>query len=248
MPSAIDSRPEFAPIPRAIWKPRRRWATDPEFKRQPRSYLDAIMHVSGGHRRPYTWGFTIYRTVYTPESDAMFPKVLDRIREYVERIVYADIKMWRKKHPCEDPLDPTPNDELMKRYQNDVIEDPALDGADMDLIGSQFDKWVTDHMDTERRGQCNTRFQACLVIDEQVLEDISRIPDDPFNYEKTKWYRCVKVVSTRDRPTEVGGRYWFRVAVPKLLNFWFMATDIPIDEIGEPDPKDGIVSWVGRLH
>ncbi|CAM1508156.1 Fc.00g050040.m01.CDS01 [Cosmosporella sp. VM-42] len=238
----------FPPIPRAIWHPRRRWPNDPEFKREPRGYLDAIMHVSLGHRRPYTWGFTIYRTVYTPESDVAFPKVLGRLREYIERIVYADIKMWRKKHPCEDPLDPIPNDELMKRYQNDIIEDPAtLDGASIEEIGERFDKWVAEHKDPGRRGQCNTRFQACLVIDQEVLQDISRIPEDPFNYEKTKWYRCVKVVSSIQRPPEKGGRYWFRVAVPKLINFWFMATDIPIDEFGEPDPRDGVVSWVGRL-
>ncbi|KAF7543783.1 hypothetical protein G7046_g9931 [Stylonectria norvegica] len=105
----------FQPIPRAVFRPRRNGPNDVEFKREPRLHLDAIMNVSHGHQRPYTWGFTIYRTVYTPESDAAFPEALERIRHLIYREIYADCKTWKWNKGPDDPLlDPTPNDELFR--------------------------------------------------------------------------------------------------------------------------------------
>lgn len=34
-------------------------------------------------RNSETWGFVVYRTVYTPESDTSFPRAIDRLTRFI---------------------------------------------------------------------------------------------------------------------------------------------------------------------
>ncbi|KAH8597561.1 hypothetical protein B0O99DRAFT_684875 [Bisporella sp. PMI_857] len=206
----------FPPIDQAMCSPQRQGIHDSEFLRTVRMDLKTVDRVSRGYRRPNTWGFTIYRT-----------EALHRIRAYVE--VFANGDLTRRPLPREQPLDRAPNAELIRRFQNDVIEDVGLlDGASVADVAAHFEQW-------------------------EVLDQIAQLPDPP-DSSKEKWYRWVKIV-TRWHP-EPGavpgttaydrGPYWFRCGVPKLADFWLAAIDIEIDQFGELDEKDGIISYVGR--
>ncbi|KFY88570.1 hypothetical protein V498_06734, partial [Pseudogymnoascus sp. VKM F-4517 (FW-2822)] len=45
----------------------------------------------------------------------------------------------------EPPFDSGPNEEMKRRYENDVIEDPNLDGASIDDVRDAFTKWLKDN-------------------------------------------------------------------------------------------------------
>ncbi|KFY01582.1 hypothetical protein V490_00846 [Pseudogymnoascus sp. VKM F-3557] len=114
------------------------------------------------------WGYAIYRTVYTPESDALFPLALAKLDGYV----HCEIDWDLYKDPTYDPV---PNREIRERYENVVLEDrERYDGASMDSIREYFRQWV------EGQGKDvgdSPRFQICLVFDEAAVRALSAAPD-----------------------------------------------------------------------
>ena len=63
-----------------------------------------------------TWGFTIFRTVYTPESDAQFVLFLARLRTYVDYSIDLDLQPTPFMPPStEPPFDNGPNEEMKRK-------------------------------------------------------------------------------------------------------------------------------------
>lgn len=85
-----------------------------------------------------TWGFTIFRTVYTLESDVLFSLFLAKLDAYVESSIDYELRPSPFRAPS--PFDSGPNEEMKRRYANDVIEDPSLDGASIDDVRAAFTK------------------------------------------------------------------------------------------------------------
>jgi hypothetical protein len=169
--------------------------------------------------RPYaeTWGFTIFRTVYTPESDAQFQSFLGKLNSYVKDYVFRDLNS--PPQSSGPPYDPAPNEEIMRRFVNEIVEDPKLDGANEDQVRDAFAQWLRDHdVDLEMHALI-TRHRVCIMVDEGVLNSVAAAPEDPSQpYElKSVW---VKVVEYCD-PTEEEWQAWFKAGLGALYCLWF---------------------------
>ena len=119
------------------------------------------------------WGYAIYRTVYTPESDILFPRVLEKLGAFIKREIESDLQ--------DDPLfDPAPNHEVWSRYKSTIIDSrDELNGISLDDVRLQFRQMV------EEQGRFveepETSNKICLVIDDEVLQIIaqSHEPGEP---------------------------------------------------------------------
>jgi len=153
------------------------------------------------------WGFVVFRTVYGPDSDAPFIRMLGLLREMEETLSYYGQQY------------------LMKHHELTVIEDEkTLSGADSHTVRDAFRAWVADDLtprlkDTERWGgqaevrkilrsdipvgdphwnaerhhpaTCMpTRWQFCLFVDENCLRSLNESADPPGPHVKilnTDW-------------------------------------------------------------
>ncbi|KAH8896327.1 hypothetical protein GQ53DRAFT_761253 [Thozetella sp. PMI_491] len=142
-----------------------------------------------GPRRPVlhhyargSWGFTIFRTVYGPESDAQFLAAIEKLKRWV----------WYDCHYTRFPLfGPVgeeraitygePNEELARRVYFDVIEDKNLARfsssrpQDFKGLNDYFKIWVESKGEDPAEFD-NARFCYCLVIDAASLSSFEKIP------------------------------------------------------------------------
>ena len=97
----------------------------------------------------------------------------------------------------------SPNAGIMCRFQNDVIEDAELlDGAGVKYLSAHFEQRINDHIN---HATTSTGFLACIMIDQEVWEQIAQLPAAyPLNRTRDKWHRCVKVITRwHPEPAEV---------------------------------------------
>ncbi|KFY44705.1 hypothetical protein V494_01361 [Pseudogymnoascus sp. VKM F-4513 (FW-928)] len=143
--------------------------------------------------RDEKWGFTIYRTVYTPDSDAQFRSALDKIKTCYEISLREElrsdisIRSYEMEHggPARPLFDPAPCDQVESQYGPLVIEDKEVwDGASIEDVRSHFRDAIFHEARKVRRiyydvQKANTipathlaqdpKSSVCLVIDEEVL-------------------------------------------------------------------------------
>lgn len=253
---------QFPPIDMAVASPPRSSPDDLEPARASRRALQHLSEYDGTHDRPYCWGFTVFRTVYTPGSDEAVARALERLDVYARRFSEEDNLMTGRRQTT--PFDPRPVEDLWSRYYTELIEDEkTLSNASEAEVGERFDAWIREHRATPPEGRSlhgeqNARFLFCLMLDEESLNNILALPDNPprraFDYGVSReeadrgW---VKVISDRLKTEEeegAGGRYWLRVGVPDyLFNLYFMPSDpdIMIEELGFPDGRDGVQNLWG---
>lgn len=114
------------------------------------------------------WGFAIYRTVYTPESDALWPLVLAKLEAYIHTSIWADVDGERPDIPSgEKRLDSEPNRQVSVRLKCVIISDPQkFDGAAVSDIGRHFVNVFRNANPAESPGVSRN---ACLVIDRDVF-------------------------------------------------------------------------------
>lgn len=228
--------------------PRRYPPEEPD--RHVRTWLKRLSKLSSFHDRPYSWGFTIFRTVYTPESDETFPKAIERLKLYAKCFVTEELGL--KRLPNKAPLDPAPNEELAQRFYCDIVQDAAtLDGADIEEIGKRFDAWVNEHLRPEgRKGTLLGRYSVCIMLDQQGIDHVLQLCEGP---TPRKEYRAqlrlyVKVVSDWQREPEDGGRFWLRTGIKsQLFALCFGSEDSDISELGLPDETDGVHNFYGMF-
>ncbi|OQE46117.1 hypothetical protein PENCOP_c001G02232 [Penicillium coprophilum] len=86
-----------------------------------------------------TWGYTIYRTTYTPQSNAGFPRMVDLTANYMKDGFYSCYESSRQYNPRANEFKITPWDEIWPNYQPRVIEDSSqFDGASIDQLREHF--------------------------------------------------------------------------------------------------------------
>ncbi|KAK6697600.1 hypothetical protein SNK04_013853 [Fusarium graminearum] len=112
----------FAPVDMAIANPEARFPGDQEPRRMARHALRNLADNDHSHSYPYCWGFTIFRTVYTPGSDEAVTAAVDRLSRYAKH--FADNESMPPR--INDPYDPLPNQDLWNRYYSEVIADEKL--------------------------------------------------------------------------------------------------------------------------
>ncbi|KAH7117348.1 hypothetical protein EDB81DRAFT_243200 [Dactylonectria macrodidyma] len=250
----------FPPIDIAIAYPQPRFAGDDEPRRMPRSALLHLSHHDGSHDYPYSWGYTIFRTVYTPGSDEAIAKAVERLAVYAKLFTKNENNLPRVGAGA---FDTRPNEELWSRYYCEVVQDEqTLANASESEVGERFDAWIRQHRRpiTSSRPKPNARFLFCLMLDEESLENILALPEDPRappNYGATdedEGEGWVKVISNRMKSEEQGGggRWWLRVGITDYLwPMWFLPfdPDAMLEELGWIDAEDGVQNlWGDPMH
>lgn len=209
----------------------------PRYDRDPRCHRMAILKLQqvlllwNGHRKNQ-WGLAIVRTAYGPGSDELFQHALTLIGRIAQ--VWSDgeaagVKRQIAQHKKEVcyldhipiEVDTRPNEELVRRYVNDVLEDSnQLDGASVATVREYFREWIASKQGTDIAG--DMRFSACIMLDAETLAQLANAPSD-FPLAGTSTYRSlywVKLVEVHGRPEEpfrvpiFGGLY-------HLFQYWF---------------------------
>jgi hypothetical protein len=116
--------------------------TPDELRKINRTVRRNLRQLSAGQ----TWGFTILHTVYTPASDIQFPLFLRKLDTWIKHDIDSDvgpnpptIQLGLGRSIPEPPRDPTPNAELYRPFENDVVEDcERLEGADIEQVRPLF--------------------------------------------------------------------------------------------------------------
>lgn len=188
----------------------------PRFKRE---WTRSICRNLHSLHQP-TWGFTIFRTVYTPQSDAQFSLFLAKLDAYVKSSIDYELRpSLFSALSTELPFDSSPNEEMKRRYANDVIEDHNLDGASIDEVRSAFTKWLKDNRVDLELPDPYARHRVCIMVDEAVLNSVVAGPEDLYqSYElEAVWVKVVEYFS----PGEEEWQGWLKVGVNALYFFWF---------------------------
>lgn len=124
------------------------------------------MTGSNSHVEP-PWGFTNYRTSYTPQSDATFPAIIDLITEYINDGVYKEYQdlLSRRAHV----VDIAPFDKIWAKYEPRVSEDVIrFEGASIDQVRSHFEAWANERDMVDRFPS----YRMFTFIDEESLESL----------------------------------------------------------------------------
>lgn len=116
----------------------------------------------------WPWGFIIYRTVYTPESDQVWSACLDQINSCVR---------WAIDQHGAKYADQTPERILKETFKNVILQDQGRwDGSSVEQIRADF----IAHLESigSSIGDEVPRSTVCLVIDDECLQSIVRSLDD----------------------------------------------------------------------
>lgn len=196
------------------------------------SYLKQIHDRSEGCAHKYSWGVNIYRTVYTPESDTLFPSAVARVETYMKFGTLGD--------PSAPQTDYTERveKEIASRLVNSIIEDrQVLNGASMETVLAEFEKWVQSQNCTR---SYNTRYRIALVVDAEAIDDIMKLPETPDRTTGRLMYcdLLCKAVSRwgidHDQPIP-----WLYIMPAVFTQFWFKVMDQEIHHLvflAETDP------------
>ncbi|KAH6988493.1 hypothetical protein EDB80DRAFT_730179 [Ilyonectria destructans] len=138
-----------------------------------------------------TWGYTILRTVYTEESDLLFPIVVKKLQKWVTEVWvhWRRFPRWGEKGEEGKKSNGSVNDEVARRFCVEVIEDkenlniPELKDAspeDIKLLCDRFSSWAIGvGGDPEHRGYATTpRMLLFLAIDSSSLHNLVKLLDE----------------------------------------------------------------------
>jgi hypothetical protein len=122
-----------------------------------------LRHIGGRN-----WGFAIYRTIYTPESEALWRLVLAKLEAYIHTSIWADVDGDKPDTQSgEKPLDSEPNRQVSVRLKCVIIsEQQKFDGASISDIGRHFVNVLRNINLAQTPGVSRN---VCLVIDNDVF-------------------------------------------------------------------------------
>ncbi|KAJ6779945.1 hypothetical protein PWT90_06591 [Aphanocladium album] len=182
---------------------------------------------AGSHQN--SWGLTIFRTVFTPASDALFPLALKRIDDYarddVKRLMRAPLTPGGEHYDAE--LEAEIGAELLGRLHHSVVEDRALDGASVDTVAAAFDAWVEEHGDPDSE---NPRYRFALVLDQQALEETVQLPDPVTDKLSLRWFVSSCKGLTRWCLSDLLSCQWFWAAPAVMARVLMFSVTCDYDE------------------
>lgn len=132
------------------------------------------------------WGFVIYRTVYTPESDALWPSILSKIDSYV---AFAVWRYLRYDKTFDKSLKPSTFDYAAATpesayFKNIVFSDAVkYANATLNTIRGHFADFLHTTPYSQKTGITE---EVCLVIDEEMLLWIRDDTGVPMPHEVTR--------------------------------------------------------------
>ncbi|ETS85605.1 hypothetical protein PFICI_03630 [Pestalotiopsis fici W106-1] len=131
-----------------------------------------------------SWGYTVLRTIYSDESDRLWPIALAKLRLWVTKyfIHYGRL--------TENKPDGTVNFELGRRFVLEVVESKELEALqlpdlakanqnDIKSLTGIFDAWLRQAVKTDEvQFNRNPRFVDFLIIDEGSLRSLAALPEE----------------------------------------------------------------------
>ncbi|KAL4875748.1 hypothetical protein BJY04DRAFT_152937 [Aspergillus karnatakaensis] len=189
-------------------------------------------HILGALRAfpEMTWGFVIYRTTYTPQSNLRFPQLIN--------IFNSNIKTAFFEKPAFEPdnyLDHfrADNERLWARYRPVIMDDPKFNGLSLAEVRSQFESWVgPEDGDLDARPQAQKT--ACLVVDEEVMEVLAdakpyRTGDYPAAHE-SQWVKAVEAYPNGE------DLEMLKVPISDLWPFWCdVSSAMDLEQVKQED-------------
>lgn len=127
-----------------------RFLGDPGLTRQATAELRQVLELYDSCHKPQRWGFAIIRAAYGPQFAYQFSHALRIINRVGQAHCEADVlnvKHNLEWHIRNDPnlanipveVNRRPNEELERRFQNDVLQDASLlDNADVFTVRDYF--------------------------------------------------------------------------------------------------------------
>ena len=228
--------PHFEPIPEAFFR-----ELPAKHDSEAVTALSALQPSPLRPRQFYghgSWGYTVLRTVYTPESDVLFPIAMERLKRLVHYWCHYN-RFPAYGAFCErERIDYTePNDQLARRFFLDVVEDrEGLAHLDHKGSADYFRRWLTG-IDTSGAPHCEPRFSSYLVVDAESLASLAKIPDElpPLQCPATKkdkadtlgtgypaWLWLVELKCMAQPAGHHTDAYpgWLRIEPPSILSTW----------------------------
>lgn len=121
-----------------------------------------------------TWGFAVYRTVYSPESDISFPQAIERLTQFVRLGLEHSVNALGIPHLELEKSQLI--DKIMERFRLNVFEDQdQFDGCRAYQLAPHFTLHMAEsELDLDDVHGVDAIF---LYIDEECLKDIMAAPD-----------------------------------------------------------------------
>lgn len=147
------------------------WLKAPWFK-QTKRRTTRFLYPSVDSKFP--WGYIVYRTVYTTESDELWPIAMDKLAKVMNHSIDSELHTEIRYKESEDPEPDANAERLVKETHKDVIfsDKQFWDGASIEQVRQHFSEYLR-----ASRGQGTGRFEGCLLIDERSLKSIVASPD-----------------------------------------------------------------------
>ncbi|KAK6829071.1 hypothetical protein RU639_003706 [Aspergillus parasiticus] len=163
------SHPDFTP------EARRAWRNETWYKhsnRLSRNFLRSNSSIR------FPWGYIIYRTVYTIESDELWPLAMAKLTRFINDEIEQDLR----EYPDRYGDNPRPERLVQESHRDVVISDKQRwNGAGIEEVRQHF----ADYLRKTKLGVdggCG-RFQACMVIDDRSLKSIIACPE-PYSEDR----------------------------------------------------------------
>ncbi|KGO38176.1 hypothetical protein PEX1_073280 [Penicillium expansum] len=177
------------------------------------------LHHWLNHTEP-TWGYTIYRTTYTPQSHTAFPRIVDLTTAYIKNGFYQQYESGLRYNPRAAEFNKTPFDEMWAKYKPRVVEDASqFDGASIDQVRTHFKAWATG------RGMLDhfPSYRIFIVIDEESFRTLQNapLPEDLKHVQR----HYVKVVEALEEDPEPPFPGWMKCSLPGIFDLWLMMQD-----------------------
>ncbi|KAJ5742045.1 hypothetical protein N7533_011454 [Penicillium manginii] len=186
------------------------------------------------------WGYIIYRTVYTPESEELWPIAMEKLT----RLTFCEFEAEFKNHHV-NARNSRPERLVKEAHKNVIISDPDYwNGAGIETIRAHFAEYLRAAGEYKSIG--TSRFGGCLVIDERSLKSIIATTD-PFNERGERQWGNVGFVGMVDGRYEQGIKYdipsykgFMRV---RVRNLWWMYINFDFKSMDDlcHDVPDGLI-------
>jgi hypothetical protein len=174
------------------------WRKAPWFdqdKRSPRNFLYPKVNSI------FPWGYFIYRTVYTAESDELWPFAMDKLAKNMDNQINSDLYADnRRKKPKDEEPDGDAERLVMETHKDVIFSDKQFwDRATIEQVRDHFVEYLR-----ASKGEGTGRFEGCLLIDERSLKSIIA-SSDPLPWLEGERPRLP--VKTRGFVGMIDGRY-----------------------------------------
>ncbi|TPX10952.1 uncharacterized protein E0L32_008158 [Thyridium curvatum] len=133
----------------------------------------------------HSWGYTVLRTIYSEESNELWPVALAKLERWVTQYFVHETRLAVPRF-----TDGSVNEEMGRRFVLETLQDPQSEPlqipdmskasrAEILALADVFDAWYYDvvggNQDARR---FNPRFWDFLVIDEAALRSLVKLPDE----------------------------------------------------------------------